>query len=348
LVFIASGHVWACVCGAYPSVKQAWEVSPAVFVGNVEKADPNPKSLQLMIPEQTVTVRVEEPFKGSFRGQAFILIQDASDCAPKFKTGQRVLLYLYPAFVPNLWTAPGCSRPMPVEDAADDLLFLRGLPASARKNRFAGEVALYENSVSEGFRRSHVLSGIHVQLRSGSQSIDALTNNDGVYEVYGVPPGKYHVTLDLPKGLNIDFPIVAGGEGRRDRLKDLRTKEPVVDMGGNTAADVDFVLMVDNAISGRVLDPAGKPMKDVCVQLEPATGQANGYFYISNCSDSDGRFSLTDMPPGQYVISANVWVNGRAQEPKMFYPGTADRKSAVVITIGSGEHLGGFELRVTK
>jgi hypothetical protein len=56
--------------------------------------------------------------------------------------------------------------------------------------------------------------------------------------------------------------MIAGGEGRRNRLEDLRATKPVVKIGVGTTADVDLVLMVDNQISGRVVDSSGKPMKE--------------------------------------------------------------------------------------
>jgi hypothetical protein len=220
--------------------------------------------------------------------------------------------------------------------------------ASAGKNRLAGVIALYEKSVSDGFRRVRGLSKMRVHLRSEANSMEAITDDGGVYEVYGFPPGNYRIVIDIPKGLRIYFPVIAGGEGRRNRLEDLRATEPVVEIGAGTTADVDFVLMVDNQISGRVVDSSGKPMKDVCVQLQPSTGEASRYFHVSKCSEADGSYVLKDMPPGQYVITAEPWAKGRPQEPKLFYPGTAERKSAEVVSIGSGEHIAGFEIRIPK
>ena len=260
----AGSQMWACVCGAYPSVKQAWEQSPAVLSGSVEIA-----VLKSSIALQIVGVRAVESFKGSRKGELFFLLQPGHDCAPKFKTGERVLLYLNRSPI-GLWEAFGCSRTQPLESAVDDLRFLRSLPGSADKNRLAGVVALHENSVSEGFRRVHGLSKIHVHLISEVNSMEVVTDDGGVYEWYGLPPGNYRIVIDTPKGLRIYFPMIAGGEGRRNRLDDLRATEPVVEFGAGTTADVDFVLMEDNQISGRVVDASGKPMKDVCVQLQPA------------------------------------------------------------------------------
>jgi hypothetical protein len=69
---------------------------------------------------------VDEAFKGSKQGQKFEIAQILSSCAGEFKTGERVLMYLYPGKEPGSWTASGgCSRNINPEFAQDDLLFLR-------------------------------------------------------------------------------------------------------------------------------------------------------------------------------------------------------------------------------
>jgi hypothetical protein len=188
-----------------------------------------------------------------------------------------------------------------------------------------------------------------VHLRSDTSSIEAVTDDNGVYEVYGLPPGNYRIVVDLPKGLRVYFPMIGGGEGRRNRLDDLRATEPVVGIGAGTAADVDFALIVDNQMSGRVLDPAGNPMKDVCVQLEPASATAGQHFYVSGCSNDKGRFIMKDMPAGQYRIVTNPERHpptGREPFSTLYYPGTPYHQKATVLTIGDGEHVDGVDIHV--
>lgn len=342
LLAIVSVETLACVCVSPPSVKEAWEGATVVFSGSVEGVKPNPKSPFFHHLRQVARVRVEEPFKGCYKNQIFALLQPANDCDPQFKKGERVLLYLHRSPKPSFWEARGCGRVRLVEDGADDLLFLRALPASARRNRLAGEVSLYENWESHG--RSRALRGIRVHFRSGSRSLEAVTNGDGIYELAGVPAARYRITIDVPKGLRIEVSAVGGGTGLRTHLQGA---EPIVTIGDRTAADVDFILVADNRISGRVLGPAGAPVKDVCVHLEPATGKAK-HLYMLDCSASDGRYTLKGMPSGRYVIGMAFRAEREPRKPGLYYPGTTRRKSAAVVAISGGQHLDGFDLRMTN
>src|SRR5260370_41667691 len=95
LLLIFVGRSEACVCGGiWPSVKQAWETAPAVFLGTVEIADPDGNGRQVMFQNQYVRIRVDEAFKGVFKGQMIELHEGASDCDAKFRTGQRAVFYL--------------------------------------------------------------------------------------------------------------------------------------------------------------------------------------------------------------------------------------------------------------
>jgi hypothetical protein len=348
LALIVEGHALACVCAGWPSAKQAWEGSPVVFLGYVERADPNPDSLQSMIGEQTVSVRVDEPFKGVHAEQTLVLAQEGNDCSPKFKEGERALFYLHSGGSKDVWEAPGCHRTRSLEYAADDLLFLRALPASARKNRFSGEIDLYENSAAVGFRRSRPLPGIRVTLSSGNRTIETISNADGVYELYDLPPSKYSVAIEVPETMKIQFPIIFGAGVSRDRIRDLSSKSPQIDLGSASGVGVDFVLFFNNQMSGRVLGPEGKPMQDVCLDLEPASEQAGRNFHVFDCTKSDGSYKMEDMSAGQYVIIANNRgrISASAPFPKLFYPGTTNREQAEVVTIGNGEHLKDLDMHV--
>jgi hypothetical protein len=68
--------------------------------------------------------------------------------------------------------------------------------------------------------------------------------------------------IKTPKGLKIRYATILG-IGRRSGPGDN-----TVTIDASYALTVDFELTEDNQVSGRVLDPNGLPIKDVCVELE--------------------------------------------------------------------------------
>ena len=144
MMLIGATRAWACSCGGnWPSVKQAWEKTPFVFLGTVEVADPDEDSSQTIFQAQSVRIHVDETFKGVSRVQTVELHQGGTDCDAKFRTGQRAVFYLYAGNSPGSWSVPWCTHALGnPESAGDDLLFLRGLPKSAIGTRLSGEVEL--------------------------------------------------------------------------------------------------------------------------------------------------------------------------------------------------------------
>jgi len=337
------GPAQACVCaGNWPSVKQAWQRASAVFVGTVEVADPDEPDNKTIFQEQFVRIRVDEAFKGVVTGQTIELHQGGSDCDAKFRTGQRMVFYLQ-APTPGSWVVPACSHALGFADAGgDDLLFLRGLPKSAIGTRLSGEVELYEDSPDEGFKRVRGLANIPVTI-SGPNGLtrETVTNNDGAYEMHGLPSGTYSVSIAVPKGLKIDFPVVTGSP----RVKDAPASAELVPDGG---ASVSFALKADTQLSGHVLDSDGKPMWGVCIDLEPLEGPAEHPSQIFGCSKKDGYFEMSMMSPGRYWLVARdeIKVDGFKSKSTLYYPGVRDRAGAIAVSIEAGRYLHGLDIRV--
>ena len=338
LLAIICVPAWACSCGGYPSVKDAWLDSPLVFGGLVDKTDPKITS-DIMAGEQTAWVRVIEPFKGVTKDQVLELRDQFSSCFGGFREGTELLFYLHPGQKQGTWVAPACHRSRSLSAAADDLLFLRALPRSATTNRLSGEINLYEESPS--FRRVQAFPGLRVTISNDTRSVDTYTNADGVYEVYGLSPGTYTVNIDMPPGLKLQFPIITGS-------RELVPRNTTVSLGEQTAVGVDFVLIEANAISGVLLTPDGKPLRGACLNLEPADQQPATRGRISGCSKQDGYFELKDMPAGRYVIVGNKSGRISISEPfpTAYYPGVLTRAAAEVIDVARGKSIEGLRFRL--
>jgi len=315
-----------------------------VFLGEVERTNP-PASADpsYAYRAQEVLVRVQEAYQGVEVGQIVRLKQGPDNCSPKFKDGERIVAYLHPTAEPGIWNAPGCHRTRALSSAADDLLFLRALPGSARQNRLSGEVTLYEESLEEGFRRERGLAGIRVTVTGDGEPIVTTTNADGVYELYGLPPGQYKVDMAPPRGLKLNFAMEQGGDWR------MQGKQ-IVDLDRASGASVDFVLMADNEMGGRVLDPAGRPLAGACVELEGVPAIQGRRSPIFDCSEKDGRFVLKRMPAGQYRLAANRSgvITAREPFPTIYYPGTTEQAKGEIVTVADGQHLDGLDIRIPE
>ena len=342
LLFAA--HATACSCGGvWPSAKQAWQQSPVVFLGTVEVADPDKGTSDITFVEQRARIRVDEAFKGVTNGQAFEMLLGGTDCSAKFRTGQKAVFYLRGGKTPDTWYVPPCTHSLgSAEPLGDDLLFLRGLPRSAEGTRFSGEIAFYEASPTDSFHRIGGAAGVKINIRGEKGFIkQAVTNAAGVYEVFGLPSGKYSVEFLVPAGWKTTFPIIGGASQQR-------FNNGTVDLPPNGGVNVSFVLEADTRLSGYVLDSDGERRDHICLALDALAGRSeNGAFHFT-CSKDGGVFSMEDMPPGKYVLLTHdeIPVGSKRSKSTLYYPGVRDRQKASVITVEAGKYVHDVVLRL--
>jgi hypothetical protein len=297
----------------------------------------------MIFREQAVRIRVDEPYKGVSKGQMIELHQGANDCDAKFRTGQRFVFYLESGGTSASWRVPWCTHALGnPEPGGDDLLFLRGLPKSAKGTRLSGEVELNEESLTKGFRRGGGVPNVRVKI-TGSSGFTEITetNGAGTYEVFGLRPGKYSVSIDVPKGLKIYFPIVSGSAP-------VLTDDAAVNLVKNGGASVGFVLMADTRVSGQMFDSKGAPMTGVCIDLEPMGGRSENGARNFGCTNTDGRFEMKMMPPGEYLLVARdkVRVGSLTSESTLYYPGVRVRERASKVSISAGQYIEHINLRL--
>jgi uncharacterized protein (DUF2141 family) len=140
----------------------------------------------------------------------------------------------------------------------------------------------------------------------------AMTNDLGEYRIYGLPPGAYYLAAN----------VVRDGESMNSLLFMGLKKNPILYYPGVTSRSeagririkagqeihIDFPLRIPklSAVSGRVIDPRGRPEASARIRIRPREHDFGLLVPSTNETESDaqGNFVFTQIVPGSYVISA--------------------------------------------
>jgi hypothetical protein len=323
----------ACSCLGTPSVCGSFAAAEAVFVGTVSRVENKTTKSegQEYIVGQTAYVQVEESFKGVTRSE-MIFRSYGSSCDAVYKEGQRLLFYAYFNKDDKAWVIRACDRSALAEHAADDLLYLRNLPASSQKTRISG---VLNNTTFKP------MIGIKVKVSDGTQVYETFTDKNGVYEVLGLPPGKYSVEAGVPVNMTLRFLIHAG-----EVDYSIRTTPRVV-LKEKGCAEANFFFTENTFVSGKVSGVDGRPLKNVCLQLL-LKDKPDGTAYLGTCTKPDGSFKIDQIPLGDYLLVANKDGRISSFEPfrTLYYPGVFEKEKATVLTVASGEQRQDIDIHV--
>ena len=132
---------------------------------------------------------------------------------------------------------------------------------------------------------------------------------------------------------------------------------------GQRMGDVQFRMVPNGVITGRVLDEDGEPMALVQVQAmrhRYPQGRKQLVSYGSATTNDIGEYRIFGLPPGRYFVSVSPRRSylssraaaGAAPQPEeeyvpTFYPGTADPTAAAALEIGPGAQLRGIDLQAS-
>ena len=342
----------ACSCAPKPTVMDSFNYSDVVIIASVvsvEKASKEESAPPGQMSDGTnyvdgiksTTMRVDQVFKGKLKiGDEMIFGQGGgADCVWTFEEndiGQKYLFYLGQSEKPTLWYAGTCGRSRPVQYAADDLLYLNNLNKVRNKSRISGTLRFYY-ATSESF------AGRKIRITGPKGTHELKTDDNGVYEIYDLPAGRYIVEPEVPKGWKLEQFMMRSRSVDPAWKKGALNGVPII-LEANKHAGLDFIFQVDNVVRGHIYDPLGQPMKDVCLDLIPADGSKGSY--LADCTEADGAFEIDEIPPGDYVIIVNDDGEMTSTEPfgAFFFPKARKRDEATVFNIGLGEKIENLEI----
>ena len=334
IIAFCPGRAVACSCLGSPSPCAAFQSADAVFVGAVTHVERRlMKYGDRDVNGQVARVQVEEAFKG-VKESELTFHSYGSSCDLLFTEGQRWLFYASYDKEQKTWFVGACGRTTWVEQAGDDLLYLRALPGAAEKTRIAGEIWNRGDSKP--------LMGVKVKLIGERETHEVFTDKNGVYEMYGLPAGKYVITVQTPLNLKLSFTT---GYARAVSLRD-RTHQQV-DLKEKSCAGIDFFFTENTVVKGTVFSVDGLPMKDVSVSLRAKDKPTDGNAPFG-CTDANGHFNIDDISLGEYFLIANDdnVITSNEPFPLTYYPGVLEKSKATVLIVASGDKLQDFDIHI--
>jgi hypothetical protein len=259
---------------------------------------------------------VLETFKGTPQREITILTNEQSSaCGFSFEEGGEYVVFAFAKQASDeLWTSK-CSLTHKLEAGKEDtdLTWMRGLLSAP------GGATIFGKLVPPRGLESKIPSPWIAIL--GPEVHRAVPDKNGHYAFNGLSPGEYTVSAVMPPG------FAAPGE----------RKLTVADKG---CAQVDWEVLYDSHIRGRITDAAGHPLQDIAMALKRRDSRmATGFADVNlGGTDSDGRYDFSRVPPGDYLISANnLGPSPTRPYPRVYYPNAdSDLEAAEVHLAPSG------------
>ena len=349
-------RVFASTCRPTTSVQESYDSANVVIIAKAVSLDKGFENETSQTSEtKTIKMVIEKVYKGRLKaGQEIVFNSGGGFFIWSFderNVGKQYLLYLRAEVInPKIWDVEGCRRSTDLKDANDDLLYLNKMSKMLGKRRISGTVHFQSDTDSNP-------KGINIQIIGEDKTYEIKTDEHGVYEIYDLPAGKYLIKPEAPTGWTVNsyFPTTfTSFAGKSDFKFEIQKGIPIILLAKKQAA-MDITFEINSAVRGKVVDPAGQPMKRVCLSAIPLQSK-NLTDYGSHCTNENGDFSIERLSPGLYELVANAEGTISSEQPfkTLYYPGVSQLELAVPVKISIGEfrenlffHVPKIEERVT-
>ena len=182
----------------------------------------------------------------------------------------------------------------------------------------AGRVVNERGEPLSGFivRAIGVLPGNRIRRPQAGLVPLARTDDNGQFRIFGLPPGGYVLQGILPRVTYVNanstttpgavgeyLPTYSPGTLLLSEATRIRVQE------GDEVGPVEFAIGRHEALTvrGIVVDSTGQPMGGVMVRVATIRSSLGMTGETAQSSRADGSFALTDVLPGESILSANRW-----------------------------------------
>jgi len=252
----------------------------------------------------------------------------------KYLPAQLILIAL---LLPAQQPAPSPGSPVPAQDMGKTLCKLEGRTV---------------NSVTgEPVRKVDLRL---MRREPGSNPASTTSDAEGRFLFENLEPGTYSFfaqrTGYLRQNYGATSPTASG--------------TPLTLVPGQHLKDLEFKLIQQGVITGKVLDEEGEPMPRAFVNVMRQSslgGRARTEGVSGDTANDVGEFRAANLSPGRYLVSANYSggffgpeaVRPKTDEPEQsyvptFYPSSTDPAGAVAVEVGPGQEVAGINITLRK
>lgn len=337
--FAEKARACSCVFGGVSPCEEYWQTD-AVFAGTVVG------SSEIMTEpagykSRLVRFSVEQNYRG-VEG-AFVEVvtgQGGGDCGYGFKQGGQYLVYAHHNGKDKRLYTGICTRTRPLDKAADDLAFIRGLATAEPSGVIFGTVSKRNHEWKEGESWRKGVGLAELTIEGEGTRYELKSNAQGEFRIEGLAPGAYKVRLKIPPGL-------AQLNAQSEFAETTEQEAKVVARG---CAQTEFLLNSDTRVGGHVVDASARPVANLRLDMRGAQSDPkniNTFLYAQ--TDAEGRFEFKLVPPGDYLIGVRLLGSSGYDlppYPRTYYPGVTTKAQAAVVSVREGEQLRDLELRL--
>lgn len=195
--------------------------------------------------------------------------------------------------------------------------------ALARGQRVRADVGLSRGGVIAGRvydNRGEPMAGLRVRvyrarMANGYRRLEDVgaadqTDDTGAYRIFGLPSGDYYVAASLrvaPTDSVVQTtysPTYYPGTGELAEAQRIR-----VELGSESTAIFPLLPVRSITVTGTVLTSSGGPA-NAFLNLESDAAEFGTPLGIGGVTQPDGTFTIPDVPPGRYILSASLRGDG--------------------------------------
>ena len=350
VIFLAANSIGvACTCLQMP-VCMELNMGTTIFVGKLVQASET-RTSNLYGKTETgqlgeLLFEVVEPFAGVSE-KTITVWSSGYGCGALYHLGETYLVFARQSKEHPLQAVSCSTYPLSQHFTKDnqpdsELKFLRDI---AHRNLDGADlrvrVYLSANYSMHGEKSdTKDLPGVEVKIEGEGKELHAVTDHDGWYQVKGLKPGNYVVSIALPDGF-----LFAG---------DVKAKQEITlrEYGCGTSV---FNLSLNSGLRGTVKDENGKPVVGINVRLFSAElqdqiaseGFERSLYDDGVVTDGHGEYQFKSILPGKYIISTNFdGANSEFPYLRTFYPQTTDVKKTQIVSVEDGKTAGPFDVRL--